>query len=98
MLKKEDVFNRLKAEKPVLQEYGINDIGVFGSCLNETYTENSDIDLLLDFQEENENFDNYIAVCELLENLFKDQKIDIVTKNGLSAHFSQEILEKVEYA
>ena len=98
MLSKGDIFSRLKAKKPILQNYGINDIGVFGSCLNETYTENSDIDLLLDFQEENENFDNYIAVCELLENLFKDQKIDIVTKNGLSAHFSQEILEKVEYA
>lgn len=37
-----------------------------------------------------------MAVCEMLENLFKRQKLDIVTVKGLSPYIGQQILNEVE--
>lgn len=97
MLTKKDVIAKLKAGMPYLSQYGIHQIGVFGSYSRNAHDKNSDIDLLLDFDEKEENFDNYMAACELLEASFNGEKIDIVTKNGLSPHFRQQILDEVEY-
>lgn len=97
MLTKKDVLTKLKVEMPNLSQYGIHQIGVFGSYSKNAHDKNSDIDLLLDFDEKEENFDNYMAACELLEASFNGEKIDIVTKNGLSPYFRQQILDEVEY-
>ena len=44
-----------------------------------------------------ENFDNYMAVCDLFEQLFKNEKVDIVTRNGLSPYIGPKILNEVVY-
>lgn len=44
-----------------------------------------------------ETYQNYMTVCEILENLFKRQKIDVVTVKGLSPYIGQQILNEVEY-
>ena len=56
----------------------------------------SDIDVLIDFQPEQETFQNFMAVCDLLESFFKRQKLDIVTFKGLSPFVGQQILKEVE--
>lgn len=38
-----------------------------------------------------------MAVCDMLEDLFKRHKIDIVTVKGLSPYIGQQILNEVEY-
>jgi hypothetical protein len=38
-----------------------------------------------------------MAICEILENLFKDIKVEIVTKNGLSPYIGPKILNAVIY-
>ena len=55
------------------------------------------IDLLIDFEPENENFDNYMAVYDIFENLCKNERSEIVTKNGLSKHIGPKILNDVIY-
>jgi predicted nucleotidyltransferase len=60
-------------------------------------TPSSDIDILIDFHPEKETFQNYMAVCDMLEDLFKRHKIDIVTVKGLSPYIGQQILSEVEY-
>jgi predicted nucleotidyltransferase len=44
-----------------------------------------------------ENFDNYMAVCDIFEQLFKNEKVEIVTKNGLSPYIGPKILNEVLY-
>ena len=39
-----------------------------------------------------------MSVYDILENLFRDEKIDIVTKNGLSPYIGPQILKEVVYA
>jgi predicted nucleotidyltransferase len=97
MTTKENILSILRAHKPDFLRYGVSDIGLFGSYLYNEQTEKSDIDLLIDFEPEKENFDNYMAVYDLFEDLFKNEKIEIVTKNGLSKYIGPMILKEVMY-
>ena len=75
----------------------MSNIGLFGSYLRNEQSHESDIDLLIDFEPDKENFDNYMAVCDVFEDLFKNEKIEVVTKNGLSKYIGPKILKDVMY-
>ncbi|WP_194975022.1 nucleotidyltransferase family protein [Aquiflexum lacus] len=97
MKTKESILNNLKSLESELSTFGIRSIGLFGSYAKNEYSINSDIDILIDFEPEMENFDNYMAVCDIIENSFKNCRVDIVTKNGLSPYIGPKILSEVEY-
>ena len=97
MTTKENIISLLKTHKLELSRYGVSEIGLFGSYLRNQQSKQSDIDLLIDFEPDKESFDNYMAVYDLFENLFKDEKVEIVTKNGLSKHIGPRILNEVLY-
>jgi uncharacterized protein len=52
---------------------------------------------LVDVIPEMDDFDNYIAVCDLFEQFFKNEKVEIITKNGLSPYPGPEILNEIVY-
>jgi predicted nucleotidyltransferase len=58
MTTKENILAILIAHKSELSKYGVSNIGLFGSYLRNEQSANSDIDLLIDFEPEKENFDN----------------------------------------
>ncbi len=97
MTTKDNILSILKKHKPELSKFGVSNIGLFGSYLYDKQTSTSDIDLLIDFDPEKENFDNFMAVYDIFENLFKNEKVEIVTKNGLSKHIGPKILNSVLY-
>ena len=98
MTSKEFILSEMKQQKRELQNLGIVRIGLFGSYVREEQTEESDIDILLEFEPEKENFDNYMTVYDILEKLFRNEKVEIVTKNGLSPYIGPQILKEVIYA
>ncbi len=98
MTSKEYILSEMKQQKIELQNLGIVRIGLFGSYVREEQSEKSDIDILLEFEPEKENFDNYMSVYDILENLFRNEKVEIVTKNGLSPYIGPQILKEVIYA
>lgn len=87
----------MKSTKPQLYEFGVKELGLFGSYLHNNQSSDSDIDLLIEFEPEQENYDNFIATYDLLENLFVNEKIEVVTKNGLSPYIGPHILKNVLY-
>ena len=97
MTTKENIISVLKTHKSELSRYGVSNIGLFGSYLRNEQSMRSDIDLLIDFEPDKESFDNYMAVYDIFENLFKEEKVEIVTKNGLSKHIGPKILNEVLY-
>ena len=97
MTTKENILDTLKLHKSELSQFGISTLGLFGSYVRDEQSEKSDIDLLIDFKPEEENFDNYMAVYDIFEKLFKNEKIEIVTKNGLSPYIGPKILNEVVY-
>ena len=97
MTTKENIISVLKTHKSELSRYGVSHIGLFGSYLRNEQSKRSDIDLLIDFEPDKESFDNYMAVYDIFENLFKSEKVEVVTKNGLSKHIGPKILSEVLY-
>ena len=97
MTTRENILTKLKAKKPGLSKFGICNVGLFGSYLRNEQSSESDIDLLIDFDPDKESFDNYMAVYDIFEKLFKNEKIEIVTKNGLSPYIGPKILNEVIY-
>jgi uncharacterized protein len=97
MTTKEIIVRKIREHKQELSSLGIRRIGLFGSYLYGAQTPKSDIDILVDFSPEKENFDNLMAVCDLLEGLFRSEKVEVITENGMSPYIGPKILSEVEY-
>jgi len=97
MTTKEYILSAIETNRQTLKRLGIRNVGLFGSYARDEQSVKSDIDILIDFIPEMENFDNYMAVCDIFEDLFKNEKVEIVTKNGLSPYIGPRILNEVVY-
>lgn len=97
MINRDYILSTIKDHKPNIRDLGVQEIGLFGSFARNEQSQASDIDILIDFIPEQENFDNLLALYEYLEALFIDMDIEIVTKNGLSPHIGPYILKEVIY-
>lgn len=97
-MKKDTVLKKLSLLKETLSsQYGVSKIGLFGSTIRGENKNSSDIDILIDFQEGKETYQNFLSVCDILENFFHTHKLDIVTLKGLSPFIGKQILNEVEY-
>ena len=94
---KDYILTTISTSRKKLASFGVREVGLFGSYAREEQSPESDIDILIDFNPDNENYDNYMAVCDILEQLFKDYKVEIVTRNGLSPYIGPKILNEVVY-
>ena len=97
MTTKENILAQLRLHKKQFSTLGISNVGLFGSYLRNEQSEISDIDLLIDFKPNEENFDNFMAAFDFFEAIFKNEKIEVVTKNGLSPYIGPQILKEVIY-
>lgn len=98
MKSKIEILTLLSTTKNELISLGVSSIGLFGSVVRDEQKEDSDIDILIDFESEKETFSNYIKACEIIENLFAENKVDIVSEKGLSPFISSYIKNEVIYA
>ena len=76
----------------------MKNVGLYGSYVRDEQSVSSDIDLLIDFDPDYQKFDNYMALCDYLENLFQGERVEIVTRSGLSPYIGPKILKEVVYA
>lgn len=97
MQTRKQILAKLKSNKEKLIRLGITNVGLFGSYVRNEQTTNSDIDILIDFNPKNETYDNFISVYDFLESIFKGNKVEVVTKNGLSPYIGPKILNEVIY-
>lgn len=97
MVQKAEILKKLKISKPDLYKFGVVSIGLFGSVIRNESNNDSDVNILIDFNSEFEAFENYMDTCNFLENIFKGYKLDIVTEKGLSPFIGPYILKEVEY-
>lgn len=97
MTTKNYILSTLRLNKPNLSKFGVRQIGLFGSYVHNKQSNKSDIDILIDFEPDKENYDNFMAVYDFFEDLFQNEKVEIVTTNGLSPYIGPKILQEVEY-
>jgi len=97
MTTKDFIISAIKTNRQSLIRLGIRNVGLFGSYSRDEQSDKSDIDILIDFKPEMENYDNYMAAYDIFEELFKNEKVEIVTLNGLSPYIGPKILKEVVY-
>ena len=85
----------LKTNKARLtQKYGLSIIAVFGSYGRGQQTENSDVDILVDFQKPIGI--EFIDLAGELEGLLK-MKVDLVSKKGIKPAYFKQIESDLNY-
>jgi len=98
MKKIKEIKKKLIELKPFLKEkYKIKEIGIFGSYIKGKQKKESDLDILIDFEDDVE-----IGLIEFirLENYLSDKlgiKVDLVMKKTLKPYIGKIILEEVVY-
>jgi len=94
---KQTIIRSLKDQTSRLRHLGVSRIGLFGSYVRMQQNENSDVDVLVEFENGKENFDNFMNLCFLLDDVFIDKKVEVVTPASLSSYIAPYILKEVEY-
>jgi len=96
-LSHKDILRFLKAEKTFLKnEFGVINIGLFGSYVKGNQRADSDIDLLVELKEP--RFDWIAGLQMYLEKRF-DKKIELVRKSdNVNRRFTQRIENEIIYA
>lgn len=84
----------LKENYPVLtDEYGVSGIGIFGSVAKGTMTEDSDLDIVVEFKRPI-GF-KFVRLVEYLESLF-GKRVDVITNNGIENIRVKEVARNIE--
>ena len=93
---KEVIFETLKNIKNELNvNYRVKKIGLFGSYVRNKQTATSDIDFLVEFENDADLF-HFIGVSRYLEGIF-NTKVDVISKPSLKEELKKNILEEVVY-
>ena len=94
MRTKKQILNILKELKQFLKKsYKVKKMWLFGSVVREEHTPKSDIDLLVDFQDNADLF-TLVGLGMFLEDKLK-QKVDIGTKRALRKEIKHSVLKEV---
>jgi predicted nucleotidyltransferase len=99
MPKKSDIINYLISNEELLKsKFHLTRIGVFGSFARGEENKDSDIDIILEFEDGTEKiFELKQELIELLKNTF-NLDIDICREKYIKPHFKEEILNETVYA
>ena len=93
MLKTEELLVKIRELKPLIKkQYKVRNIELFGSIIREDKTENSDIDILVDFEEGADLFD-MAGLATFLEEKLK-LRVDVVPKRALREEIRESVLRE----
>jgi predicted nucleotidyltransferase len=80
-MRREDVLSLLTAHRNDIERFGVTSLRLFGSVARGDASADSDVDLLVSFQE-TPSFSGYMKLRIFLEDLL-GAKVDLVTESGL---------------
>lgn len=94
----EEIKKVITEEKPYLQKkYGVKSIGIFGSYVRGEQKRNSDIDVLVEFNEGRRGgLFEFMDLEFYLEDILQ-KDVDLVMKSALKRHIGKYILQEVNY-
>jgi len=93
VLTTEEIIEQLRLLKPqILQKYRVKELKLFGSSVRKEQNQESDIDILVDFNDEADLFD-LTGLSNFLEDEFK-QKVDIVSKSSIRQELRDSIVNE----
>lgn len=96
MRKIDIIAKKIEGLKPILKEqFKVESIGIFGSYTKGTQRKDSDIDILVEFEESaDSSLLDFIRLENYLSEILK-LKVDLVEKTALKPRIGMHILEEV---
>ena len=92
---KHEVVKVLKNNLHRFKEFGVVEVGLFGSFVRDEATSISDIDLLVAI--DNFDFDNFCRLIDFADSLFGGRSVDIVLESNINEINGIYICREVEY-
>ncbi|MFP4461228.1 MAG: nucleotidyltransferase family protein [Thermotogota bacterium] len=96
-MERNTILEFLKKNTQEFNKFGVKKIGLFGSFASRRNTNNSDIDILVEFKTGEKTFDNYMDLKFFLEDRLK-RKVDLVIEKNIKTELKEEILSTAKYA
>ena len=93
---KGQIIDLLKQNSTQLGKFGVSRIGVFGSFVTGEQNAQSDVDLVVEFNEGQKNFHNFMGTASFAENLL-GRKVDLLTPQSISPYLASHIEKEIEY-
>ncbi len=97
LTEKEKILDFLNHSKEKLSlDFGIDKIGLFGSYLNNSQNNDSDVDILIEVRKDFKKYKYYFELKKFLEdNIGKE--VDIIYKDAINPLIKMEIKEDILY-
>ena len=95
MLPKEKIIQTLEKNKEQIRLFGVQKIALFGSYARDEADSRSDMDFLVQFEENRGLYDDYSGLLNYLQELFKT-RIDLVKPFLIRKELQEEILGGVQ--
>lgn len=92
----DEIMHQIREHDDFLVLHGIKRIGLFGSYARGEQREDSDIDLLVEFDEGKKSYDNFMDLCFFLEDIL-GKRVDLLTPESLSPFIRPFIEKDVRY-
>ena len=93
---KDEIVDVIHRNQSQIQVLGVKRVGLFGSFVRGEQRVDSDVDLLVEFEEGQRTFDHFMQLSFLLEDLL-GRRVELATPEALSPHIGPHILKEVEY-
>lgn len=97
MMDRAAVHRTIRDNIESLRSLGVEHLRLFGSAAVDALNDLSDIDFLVDFRAGEKNFDNYMDLKILLEDLFPGRRIDLITTESLHPKLKPGVIAQAEY-
>jgi predicted nucleotidyltransferase len=86
------ILQQLKPE--LARKFHVQSIGLFGSIVRDDFTANSDIDIIVDFDQPIGI--EFIDLADFMEQKLQ-KKVDLVSKNGIKDKYYKAIQSEIVY-
>ena len=89
---REEMLHALRAQRPLFERFGVESVALFGSLARDEATENSDVDLLVEFSKPI-GLLQFAALRRVLAEAL-GRPVDLVTRNALKPQLRDQILRE----
>jgi predicted nucleotidyltransferase len=90
VMTQQEILYFLKNNKPFFEKnFGLKSIGLFGSYAKDNFNHESDIDILIELQEQ--KYDYWFAIKKFLETSL-NKKVDVITTGS---HLKKQFLDSI---
>jgi uncharacterized protein len=90
------ILSILESQKDKLSYFGVKEIGIFGSYARGDQTPQSDIDIIVKFNDGKKSFKSFMKLSFFLQELFH-KKVDLLTEKSISPFIKPYIDKEVVF-